>query len=565
MPLLVPARNDGSLLHLRQRAEPALHFRELDAVPPYFDLSVQTAQKFQIPIRQPAHEIPGPVCPLPRHERVRNEFLGGQIRPIHIFPGQSVSPDVQLSRHPDRLPLPPAVQDADPRVVHGPADRHAAPLPHALIHRVRRREHGRLRRPVSVGYPVRPQIFQRLHDMLLRARLSAEEELPHMLQTGYIPIHDGIEQSRRHEGRSNALLLECPRQLPGVQHAVLRQENQRRPVQQRSENLIRRAVKSIIGQLEHPILGQHLHKSVADAGFDHIPVRNHHAFGRAGRTGCVHDISRGFRRNGQVLHRRPRPGFRPRPLVQRQRDAREAGHGHAVLREQDPGAAILQHLRKPLGRKARIQRHIRRARGQNPEDGLDHPDRTVRYQSDRFSRADSPLSEPIGQTLRPLAQLPIGDLFAAPYERRMIRTKPRLLREQLRNARLARIIRRSALQPEQLKPLSLGDQLDIADARRLLFRHLAQNMLIMHGHSPDGGMGKDLGIVFDRHQNLIFLFQPCPGHVELRAVKGRLLLLNKQARQFQLGDAHILQHEQCIKERMPARISGQVHMLQQFL
>jgi len=143
----------------------------------------------------------------------------------------------------------------------------------------------------------------------------------------------------------------------------------------------------------------------------------------------------------------------------------------------------------------------------------------------------------------------------------MIRTKPRLLREQLRNACLARIIRRSALQPEQLKPLCLGDQLDIADARRLLFRHLAQNMLIMRQHPLYGSRQEQAAVIFHGNGQPVTRLHRPPCHIELGFPGSGIQLAYMQFRIRERKFLYILQYEQGIKERMPACISWHIQFL----
>jgi hypothetical protein len=93
------ARPDGDVL-----LDGGLHGAELDVVAPDPDPEVRPAQDLQMPVRQDAPPVAGPVHsrPLLPGERVWHEALGGLLRQVHEAAGEHVPPDADLARLPFR-------------------------------------------------------------------------------------------------------------------------------------------------------------------------------------------------------------------------------------------------------------------------------------------------------------------------------------------------------------------------------------------------------------------------------------------------------------------------------
>ncbi|CAA9492153.1 MAG: hypothetical protein AVDCRST_MAG12-2154 [uncultured Rubrobacteraceae bacterium] len=98
------ARPDGDVL-----LDGGLHGAELDVVAPDPDAKVRPAQDLQIPVRENAPPVAGPVHPRPLlpGERVGHEALGGLLRQVHEAAREHVPPDADLARlplgHPPQL------------------------------------------------------------------------------------------------------------------------------------------------------------------------------------------------------------------------------------------------------------------------------------------------------------------------------------------------------------------------------------------------------------------------------------------------------------------------------
>src|SRR6267142_699440 len=115
-------RDDGAVLYRRMLIEPGFDFPQFNAEPADLDLRVDPAQILNVAIRKPARQITGLIHPRARHEGVRYKFLLGQFRTIQISAGQTVTRDMQFSRHLDRLRLIVSIENIDLGVADGPAN-----------------------------------------------------------------------------------------------------------------------------------------------------------------------------------------------------------------------------------------------------------------------------------------------------------------------------------------------------------------------------------------------------------------------------------------------------------
>lgn len=97
-------------------------------------------------------------------------------------------------------------------------------------------------------------------------------------------------------------------------------------------------------------------------------MRNHHAFGLAGRAGCVHDIGDCFSIGRPIPFARVRSG----QCLVIDVDPRHAGHlgrGRADGRQNKAGFAVCDHKRLALERSAAIERRIGGAAFENGQLG----------------------------------------------------------------------------------------------------------------------------------------------------------------------------------------------------
>ena len=128
------------LAHTGHGQQPRLDLAELDAEAPDLDLVVVATQELDGAVGQPAAQVAGAVhagtfVPGGQRERVADEALGGQLRPVEIATRHARPADVQLPADTYRNRLTVRVQDVDLRVDDRPADRDASRI--GLIERCR--------------------------------------------------------------------------------------------------------------------------------------------------------------------------------------------------------------------------------------------------------------------------------------------------------------------------------------------------------------------------------------------------------------------------------------------
>jgi len=187
--------------------------------------------------------------------------------------------------------LPPWVQHIDLRVADRLANRNASLPDNLLPDGIRCREHGRLRRPVAVDYPVLAQIIKGLRNMLDGCRLPAKKQLPHMLKALQMIIDHRIEQRCGHKSGSHALLVHNPGELGGIQQIVPRYQHQRRSVEQCPENFIGGSVKGVIRQLQHPVFPRQIRKAIVHARLYNVAMAGKNPLRLPRGTGSIHNIS----------------------------------------------------------------------------------------------------------------------------------------------------------------------------------------------------------------------------------------------------------------------------------
>ena len=86
---------------------------------------INAPEKHDVAVGQVATQVAGLVHPAPRRaERVRDEFLGREVRSIEIAARQARPANVNFPRHPHLYRIQPLIQDIDLRVRYRSADGH---------------------------------------------------------------------------------------------------------------------------------------------------------------------------------------------------------------------------------------------------------------------------------------------------------------------------------------------------------------------------------------------------------------------------------------------------------
>src|SRR5262245_15059578 len=145
-------RNHRSLRHAPMPQQRSLNLPWLNPEPAQLHLMVGTPEKLQHPVRTPPRQVPGPVHPAPGSpKRVRNKPLRSQSRSMQIAPRNTRPSYVKLPSYPNRNRLQSAVQNVNPRVRNGTANRSSRPGSIALSAVMRGGPDGALSRSVFIN------------------------------------------------------------------------------------------------------------------------------------------------------------------------------------------------------------------------------------------------------------------------------------------------------------------------------------------------------------------------------------------------------------------------------
>src|SRR5262249_41099191 len=125
-PRTIRARNHNRLRHARVPNQRCLDLPRLNAKTAYLNLMVRAPHKLQNPIPAPARQVPAAVHPASRSTKpVRNKALRRQTAAPNI-PTPNPSPrNVKLPNNTNRNWLQAIIQNVDPVVAEGTADRDA--------------------------------------------------------------------------------------------------------------------------------------------------------------------------------------------------------------------------------------------------------------------------------------------------------------------------------------------------------------------------------------------------------------------------------------------------------
>ncbi len=426
---------------VRVPGQRGLDLAEFDAVAAHLHLVVQPPQVVDVPVRRPPGQVARAVHPAARRaERVGDEALGGQPRPVEIAAGHPDARHVQLPRDADRRRTQGAVQYVHPGVPDRAADRHAA-----RGHRVAGRDpvlhaaHRRLRGPVLVDHrgarPAPPPLIQHLAEQLLATDddLSGRREL----------LGQGAEQrnvGRRHleEGAPGArgatgvrlLLFQARHQhlTAGDQRGV---RGRHRQVERDGGMQHGRAARAGVGvPREHQVRGQlavlHQHALGAPRGTGRVDHVRRVRRSQRGRTVRVHRV--GHRAGGQRGDRVRRVQDQPGRALGRG----QLGTGRGVGQQQR-GARVGEHVRDPLGRVVRLDRHVRGTGLQHRQQRHQQIGRARQRQRHEPLRTRAGGDQLVREPVDPRVELRVAEGGVPAHHRRGVRRPRHLGLEQFRH------------------------------------------------------------------------------------------------------------------------------------
>ncbi len=450
--------------HRRVRRQRRLYLPAFDAEAADFYLLIVAPQVLDVAVRQITRHVAGAVHPPARRERIAQEALRRQFRPVQVAPCHLHPADIQLAHRPQRHRLPALVQQVDTRVGDRPPDRHRHPVrlprtvPGGDVHR-------RLRRPIQVMQLRLRQPAVKLRHQRRRQRFPAAHH-PHHLPAARrrLPVRQEALQHRRHEvQRGDAVLFDGAAQVIRILVPFRLRHHQTRADHQRPEELPHRDVEAERRFLQHRVRRRqavgflHPHQPV-----DHPAVFVHRALRFTGRARGVNHVRqvRRLRARCRVLGAQR---LRQRGL---QRQLRR--HGFAQrrpaggVRQQQHRVGILQDVLQAFARIGRIERHIGAAGLEDTEQRRHHVQAAFGAHRHPAVRADAARYQRVRQPVGAGVQLGVAQAFRAAHQRGGVRRAAHLLLEQRRQRLIQRVVTLGAVPAmQQMLPFGERQQIDM--------------------------------------------------------------------------------------------------------
>ncbi|OAP19973.1 hypothetical protein A4R44_09309 [Amycolatopsis sp. M39] len=401
--------------------------RSLDLARLYPDASdlqlrVGTAVEPQLAVGTPPDQISRPVHHFARcAERIGDEPLRRQTRPVQIPACDARARDVQLSDDAYRHQAQPGVQDIHTRVVDRPADRHRN---ERVIFLVRDERSGavRLRGAVLV---VQPPVVLRPPNLVDRpGQCEALTRLDDVRQRGqFQPGADrrfahSLDDWRRRVEFAGLVTIEPVSEQGHVATGVVVRYQQATASMQRGEDFQdghveadhgeHRGAQTWAGWRPGPAPSQQIH---------HRAIGHHDPLGGTGGTRRVDQVGRVLGDEGRHSFRvcrvllaaeASRGRAKQHRVKQQTRPGRRQVAGAASRRQHERGRGIGEHGRAPLGRIGRIHREVRRAHFEHCQHGGHQLCGALRHHRDDPLRPDPPPDQLVGDPVRPIVQLRVA-------------------------------------------------------------------------------------------------------------------------------------------------------------
>ncbi|CAA9457071.1 MAG: hypothetical protein AVDCRST_MAG01-01-5334 [uncultured Rubrobacteraceae bacterium] len=438
------ARPDGDVL-----LDGRLHRAELDVVAPDPDPEVRPAEDLQVPVRQDASPVAGPVHPRPvlPGERVGHEALGGLLRQVHEAPGEHVPPDDDLAGLPFWHPPEVVVQDVQALRSRGQA--HRAVRRTRTIHCFAQLRHRDL---VGLGDAVEVEgagVGQRLEQaprQRLGDHLAAD---PDRLQVGEAlgeirpaPVEDRLSEGRSHLDLGDAVLFQVPHQGRGIVDHIV-PDDVRGPAPQERPQHLPHEKYAAPDPVPHPVVADPVAPQVRE---HRRPVRVRDAL----------RLARGPRRvgyEGQVLPVHPlRRGIfvgRPRLVHIHPEALLPVGQtpGVGVFGEDEGGLAVGEDVLQLRRRVGELQGHVRAAGLHGGQDRHYVLRATLHVHADGRVRRDADAPQVGGEHVGPPVQFRVGQRGIRVHHGGRIRGLLRLAFEEFMQAEVPFVHAGSTVRP----------------------------------------------------------------------------------------------------------------------
>ena len=468
-PAARPVAGDHHRLpHVRTGQERRLDLPGLDADTAYLDLEVKAAQELDLPSRQPARQVAGPVQTGARlgGEWVGDEARRRQVGACQITAGRRHAADAQLAGNAHRGGLTPFVQQRDVDVVDGPADgdrplvlpRRAAPG--GDVDR-------RLGGAIEVLEPGGGQSLPAAAGQRHRQSLAAADHQAQRGAAGKVRlVEEELEQRGDEMQDGDPLAADQIAQVGRIPVPSGHRQGEASPHQGGPEKLPDRDVEAVRRLLEHPVLGcqpvgrLHPEQPVRDGAMGvHDPLRP------AGRARAEEDVGQIVGLHGRAGIRRALPGDLVAVAVEIDHAVAGGRVGDQPLLGQqhgDPGLGCDQG--EALHRRVGVEGEVGGPGLENAEEPRHQLQRAFGAEAHHRARQHARLPQMAGDLVGPAVELAVGQPFGAADRRHRPGRPCRLARQEgVQELRWPLGVRVVPL-GDDLMPLALAEEREIVAA-----------------------------------------------------------------------------------------------------
>ena len=583
-------RQDHGLAHRRVPRQHRLDLPRLDAEAADLDLVVDTAEVLDISVGQIAGQVAGTVEALARNtaERVGDEPLGGQLRPPEITARHPGATDVGLAGHADRHRVAVPVEEVEPQVGQGVADRAARGLGEvgAGERPVGRVDRGlgdavhvdQPRRPLAVALPPGGQHRGceglATEDDQPQLQAAAQLRVDLLLRLDQLPEGGGRLVEDRHPGFHQ-------QPIEGLRRAAHPVGNDDQPaaVAERSPDLPHREVESV-GMEQRPDVVLAQVELVPGGGQEagQVAVLDQHPLGPAGRARGVDDVGQAARRRSvrEVL---AALGRDVAPVgIQTQEPHRGTG---AQAREQVAQRPLRQHHGPPAARgvgEDELQAFpwIRRLKGdvgaagfEDAEQPHHHLEGALDAEGDPFLRSDPQPLQVTGELVRPGVELAIGQRSLRAGHGDGMRSSLCRGRKAPMDAVRRRETHRGTAPPGELPLLGRGEERQRREACARIGDGSGEQCLEMSEQPADGGGIEQVAVVLRIARQPVDRLAQGQSEVELRRAVVHGERSAGEAGRLQRLERRVLEHEHHLEQRRlvesPLRLQLRHHLLERRL
>ncbi|CAJ9174119.1 Uncharacterised protein [Burkholderia pseudomallei] len=578
------SRKHDHLAHPRHLRQLRLDLSQLDPETAYLHLEVVSTQIFQPPVRAPTRQISRPIQPPARHERIVDEPLPRQLRPVQVPACDTRPAHIQLSRHAHRHRLATIIQHVQLQIRNPHADRtrtqtHGVFRSQRTIRHVHRRlgdsiHVHQLRTLAVTGIPRRER--PRLQ------RLSTEDDIaqpvgdyvcaldiPGRLLPLLLRRHQRLKRARRLIQHRHAFRAQQRKERRRRARYLRRHDHQPTTVQQRAPHLPYREVEAVrMEQRPHvPLVEAKPCLRRAEQAhnlrvLDHHPLRPTRRARRVDHIGKVVHMLRCHLRIGR-RHLTPAQRIRFR-IDHRQRTIqlaqRRAPHR---VRQHQGRLAVLHDPAQAIRRICRIQRHIRTARLQDRQQPHHHLDSAFRAKRNQSVRAHAAPLQIVRKPVRSGVEFRVAQSLSLERQRNRLRLPIHLRFEQLMNALLDRIVTlRCVPLVHHLLAFGFVEQRQAHDRLVRGARCHAFQQTAPIGHvTPHRRFVEQRARVIQVTDDVVARLLQRQRQFELRRLQRRLHGADRQPRYRQFPRRHVLPDEHHLEQRRMRGAARRLHPL----